>query len=172
MASSELTRRHFLQSAAIGVGVPLLAACTPQSPASTGVSPTSTGARGNAVFPTYLPASTGPKPEFPASGPTYDDAFNSYPANPSKALPAEPPGTGSTVNIMSIQLFPPPTIFDQNPAWQAVNKALNANVQFTIVTSADYPVKLGTVMAGNDLPDLLYLYSRPGASSTLAAASG
>ena len=73
----------------------------------------------------------------------------------------EPPGTGGTVNIMSIQLFPPPTPLDQNPAWQAVNKALNANVQYQIVTSADYPVKLGTVMAGNDLPDLLYMYTRP-----------
>jgi putative aldouronate transport system substrate-binding protein len=73
---------------------------------------------------------------------------------------------------MSIQLFPPPTVFEQNPAWQAVNKALNANVQFDIVTAADYPVKLGTVMAGNDLPDILYMYSRPGASSTLAAAAG
>src|SRR5207248_6179635 len=50
--------------------------------------------------------------------------------------------------------------------------ALNATIQYQIVTSADYPVKLGTVMAGNDLPDLIYMYSRPGASSTLAAAAG
>ena len=102
----------------------------------------------------------------------YDDAFNSYPSNPQKALPAEPPGSGSNVTIMSIQLFPPPTVYQQNQAWQAVNKALNANIQFQIVTSADYPVKLATVMAGNDLPDILYMYSRPGASSTLAAAAG
>src|SRR6185312_4180488 len=64
------------------------------------------------------------------------------------------------------------TPLDQNPAWQAVNKALNATVKYQIVTSADYPVKLGTVMAGNDLPDLLYMYTAPGAASTLAAAPG
>src|SRR5579864_74469 len=177
MPNAELTRRHLLQSVAgAAVGVPLLAACAPQVPAATSTRPaagaTAGGATGNAVYPTYLPATTGPKPEFPASGPTYDDAFNSYPANPAKALPAEPPGTGGIVRIMSIQLFPPPTVYDQNPAWQAVNKALNATVQYEIVTAADYPIKLGTVMAGNDLPDILYMYTRPGASSTLAAAAG
>ena len=177
MPNADLTRRHLLQSVAgATIGVPLLAACAPQVPAATATRPaagaTASGATGNAVYPTYLQNTTGPKPEFPASGPTYDDAFNSYPANPVKALPAEPPGTGGTVKIMSIQLFPPPTVYDQNPAWQAVNKALNATVQYQIVTAADYPVKLGTVMAGNDLPDLLYMYTRPGASSTLAAAAG
>src|SRR5205823_7056443 len=84
----------------------------------------------------------------------------------------DPPGTGSTVNMMSVQLFPPPALLDQNPAWQAVNKAMNADVRFNIVTSADYPVKLGTIMAGSDLPDMMYMYARPGSASTLAAASG
>jgi Ser/Thr protein kinase RdoA (MazF antagonist) len=35
-----------------------------------------------------------------------------------------------------------------------VNKALNADVQFDVVTQADYPVKLGTVMASKDMPDM------------------
>jgi putative aldouronate transport system substrate-binding protein len=179
-AGVELSRRRFLRVAGAFAGgamaVPLLAACAPAAPTPGPARPaavaTSSGATANAVFPTYLPVANGPRAEFPATGPMYDDAFNSYPANPVKALPAEPPGTGSTVSVMSIQLFPPPTPLAQNPAWQAVNKALNANVNYQIVTSADYPVKLGTVMAGNDLPDLLYLYARPGAPSTLAAAAG
>jgi putative aldouronate transport system substrate-binding protein len=178
--AAELSRRRLLRAAGGIAGgalaVPLLDACAPAAPNASPTRPaavaTSGSAAGNAVFPSYLAATSGPKADFVASGPMYDDAFSSYPPNPVKALPADPPGTGGTVNIMSIQLFPPPTVFDQNPAWQAVNKALNANVQFQIVTSADYPVKLGTVMAGNDLPDLLYMYSRPGASSTLAAAAG
>jgi putative aldouronate transport system substrate-binding protein len=157
--------------------MPLLSACAPQLPAATptrpvGAASTSSGATGNAVYPTYLPVANGPKADFPSSGPMYDDAFSSYPTNPAKVMTGDPPGTGGNVSVMSIQLFPPPTIFDQNAAWQAVNKAMNANVQFQIVTSADYPVKLGTVMAGNDLPDMIYMYSRPGASSTLAAAAG
>ncbi|HEX8968457.1 MAG TPA: hypothetical protein VF937_11280 [Chloroflexota bacterium] len=152
--------------------IPLLSACAPGSPSAAPTAGASGVASGGSVFPTYLPVANGPRADFPAGGPMYDDAFSAYPSNPARALPAEPPGTGGVVNIMSIQLFPPPTVYDQNPAWQAVNKALNATVQFQIVTSADYPVKLGTVMAGNDLPDLLYMYTRPGASSTLAAAAG
>src|SRR5438045_1203740 len=104
MPKSELTRRYLLQSVAgAAVGVPLLAACAPQLPGASPTRPaagTASGATGDAVFPTYVPTSSGPKPDFPASGPTYDDAFNSYPANPTKALPADPPGTGGTVHIM------------------------------------------------------------------------
>jgi putative aldouronate transport system substrate-binding protein len=102
----------------------------------------------------------------------YDDAFDSYPKNPTRALSGDPPGTGSKVSIMSISLFPPPTPFAQNRAWQAVNKEINADIQYSIVTSADYPVKLATVMAGSDLPDMIYMYAQPGSSSTLAAAAG
>ncbi|MBV9132288.1 MAG: hypothetical protein JO318_06300 [Chloroflexi bacterium] len=173
----EVSRRRLLK-AVVGtaVGMPLLAACAPALPsagptsrpaATTGTS----GAAGNAVFPTFAPFSGGPTPAYAASGPEYSDGFDTYPATPLKSVP-EVPGSGGTVNMMSIQLFPPPTPLEQNPAWQAVNKALNADVHFNIVTSADYPVKLGTVMAGSDLPDVIYMYARPGSASTLAAAAG
>jgi putative aldouronate transport system substrate-binding protein len=172
-----VSRRRFLQVVAGGaLTVSLASACLPTntpsaSPTRSAVT-TSTAAGANAVYPTYLKVANGPKPDFPAEGPQYNDGFNSFPPNPVNALPAEPPGTGGTVKIMSIALFPPPTPLDQNPAWQAVNKALNATVQFDVVTQADYPVKMGTVMAGNDLPDILYVYARAGSSSTLAAATG
>ena len=139
----------------------LASACAPAGPAAAttrpGAAPTASGAAATAIYPTYLPAASGPKPDIPASGQGYDDGFDKFPTNPVKAMTGDPPGTGSTVNIMSIALFPPPTPLAQNPAWQAVNKALNADVQFEVVTQADYPVKLGTVMAGSDIPDILYL---------------
>ena len=50
---------------------------------------------------------------------------------------------------------PPP--LDQNPAWQAVNKDVNANMKVQIVPASDYPTRLATLMASNDLPDMLYL---------------
>ena len=49
----------------------------------------------------------------------------------------------------------PSTPYDQNLAWQAVNKELNANVQFTVIPPSDYAAKLGTTMAGDDLPDII-----------------
>jgi putative aldouronate transport system substrate-binding protein len=170
-----LGRRDFLQLAGVATSLSLAAACAPTLPAAAPTRPPAAaptaGASGASVFPTYTPLSDGPKPDYPAAGPDYSDGFDTYPRTPAKAV-AEAPGSGGTVNMMSIQLFPPPTPLDQNSAWQAVNKALNADVRFNIVTSADYPVKLGTVMAGSDLPDMIYMYARPGSSSTLAAASG
>lgn len=169
---AELSRRRFLQMAGGALTLSLAAACTSSAPAAppTG-SAVSTGTAAS-VYPIYLPVSNGPKPDVPASGPGYDDGFNSFPKQPVKAMPGDPPGTGSTIRIMSIALFPPPTPLAQNQAWQAVNKALNANVEFDVVTQADYSVKLGTLMAGNDMPDMVYLYTRAGSSSTLAAATG
>jgi putative aldouronate transport system substrate-binding protein len=172
----DLNRRRFLQLAGGAAALSLAAACAPNAPTASPTRPagavSGTSAAANAVYPTYVPIANGPKPDFPAQGPGYDDGFNTFPTNPVKALPGDPPGSGGTVKIMSIALFPPPTPLEQNPAWQAVNKALNADVQFDVVTQADYPVKLGTVMAGSDLPDMLYIYARAGSSSTLAAATG
>jgi putative aldouronate transport system substrate-binding protein len=182
-----VTRRHFLRLTAGGaLTLSLAAACAPaapntsRTPGTPGTAPThpaavatTTTAGANAIYPAYKPlANAMGKPDFPAEGPQYDDGYDSYPANPVKAMPGEPPGTGGTVKVMSIALFPPPTPMDQNPAWQAVNKALNTTMNIEVVTQADYPVKLGTAMAGSDLPDMLYVYARAGSSSTLAAATG
>jgi putative aldouronate transport system substrate-binding protein len=170
---AELSRRRLLELASGAVAVSLAAACAPGTPSASPTRPAAAPAgAAAAVFPTFVANTTGPKPDAPASGPGYDDGFDKFPTNPVKALPGDPPGTGSTVKAMSIALFPPPTPLAQNPAWQAVNKALNANVDFDVVTQADYPVKLGTVMASNDMPDILYLYAPTGSSSTLAAANG
>jgi len=83
------------------------------------------------------------------------DGFGKYPSNPAKALPNDPPGAGGTVTIFSDAALPLPTPLEQNPAWQAVNKALNANVQFNIIAIPDYPGKLAALMAGGDLPDII-----------------
>ncbi len=188
-----LSRRAFIKiaggAAAGGLALPLLLeACggaATSAPGSSGGAPASTAGSGgsvsvaanapktaNSVFPTYIPTKGGPKPDIPSTGPEYEDGFDAYPANPTKSWTGDPPGAGSNITIMSIALFPPPTPFDQNPAWKAVNKALNANVQYQVVTAADYGLKLATTMAGTDIPDAMFLYSPPGSSSAMAAAPG
>jgi putative aldouronate transport system substrate-binding protein len=134
---------------------PAAAAKPTQAPA---VAPPAPAApRTNPLLPSYIPTSGGPKPDFPSKGPLYQDGFVNYPANPSKALPAEPPGLGGNVLAIAPGLYPPPTPMDDNPAWKEVNKRLNVTFQFNIVANpGDYPVKLATTMAGNDLPDLIY----------------
>ena len=66
------------------------------------------------------------------------------------------------MDITTIALFPPPTPFEQNPAWQAVNKALNADIQFNILPSGDYAVRMATLMAGNDVPDMMFFWQPAG----------
>src|SRR5579884_2251693 len=160
-------------------------AATPASPATPAPASPATPATGagaaaqsgstpaaapNPLLPTYQPASGGPQPDFLSKGVLYEDGYINYPRNPPKALPAEPPGLGSTVTSFNIGLYPLPTPFDQNPAWQEVNKQLNANVQFNIVPNpGDYPAKLATLMAGGDLPDFLYLQRGLNAAPNLPA---
>jgi putative aldouronate transport system substrate-binding protein len=61
------------------------------------------------------------------------------------------------VSVFTLLQIQPPTAVDQNAAWQAVNKDVNANLKMVMAATPDYPAKLATTMAGNDLPDLLYL---------------
>ncbi|MBV9600404.1 MAG: hypothetical protein JOZ87_26640 [Chloroflexi bacterium] len=165
-----------LLSAACGPAASTPAAATPggaTSTVATNVAPattaptlaaartaTSSSASG---LPTYSPYANKPNPDFPSKGPQFEDGYLNYPANPVKSQPATPPGSGSTILATLVGLYPPPTPVDQNPAWQAVNKALNVDFRFDVVPLADYVAKVGTLMAGgaNDLPDILCFFSAP-----------
>jgi putative aldouronate transport system substrate-binding protein len=157
-----MTRRHLMarigSSALLGVAVPLLGACSVALPGAGKPATPAPAGNPQSALPTYVPSTTGPKPDFPASGPFYQDGYAYFPKSPSPAMPPTPPGTGSKVVSMVSQLLPqPPTPFEQNPAWQEVNKQLNSTVQFNLVPPSDYNAKLATTLAGNDLPDLYYL---------------
>src|SRR5262249_45486547 len=117
-----MSRRGFIRFSAAGALL-LGAACTPSSPSSSrstsgaeaGGSTTSSSR--TSPFPTYIPVSNGPKPDYHTDDPRYDDGFDNFPANPIKAV-AEKPSAGGTINILNRAYFPPPTPFDQNPTWQ------------------------------------------------------
>jgi putative aldouronate transport system substrate-binding protein len=158
--ASAPTRAPTVASAPAPAGSPSAAASAVASPAS------ASRPAASSLLPVYQPNTTGPKPDFPAANQNLCDGFSKYPTNPVKALPADPPGLGSTVTIFSDAALPLPTPLDQNPAWQAVNKALNANVQYNIASNTDYPAKLATVMAGGDLPDVIsFVTITPGSTA-------
>ncbi len=176
-----VSRRSFLRAAAGGVVIlpGLLAACTPAAPATPTAAPGAkpsaptsgavAPAKAGSVMPTYIPLQGGPKPDYPSAGEQYEDGWDNYPSPAMKSWTKEPPGTGGTITALSNGFNPPATPYDQNPAWQAVNKALNANVVFNVVAPADYPAKMGTTMAGDDLPDLMLF---PGGLNVTLAQSG
>jgi putative aldouronate transport system substrate-binding protein len=107
-------------------------------------------------YPTYLPTQGGPTPDFASIGPLYEDAFKQFPSSSAKAWTKAAPGAGGTVQALGVVTRPAlPNALDQNPAWQEINKQLNVNFQLNRPPPADYNSKLATIMAGNDLPDII-----------------
>ena len=106
-------------------------------------------------LPTYIPAQTA-KPDLALVDPGLQAGYFSYPKQLVKAV-TDVPGSGGDVTavVNTTMALPPP--LDENASWQAVNKALNANMKILLVPSTDYATKAAALIAGNDLPDLFYL---------------
>jgi putative aldouronate transport system substrate-binding protein len=120
------------------------------SPAASGGGEMLAGVR----LPTFAPIQ-GPKPDLPGDAAKgLDDGYMTFPKTLFKSVPT-PPGKGGAVQTLTQTLFSPPPPVDQNPAWQEVNKRLNAQLKMNIVISTDYRAKLGATMAGGDLPDVI-----------------
>jgi putative aldouronate transport system substrate-binding protein len=59
---------------------------------------------------------------------------------------------------------------ESNSAWQAMNKAVNANLKLNVSITADYPPRLAALLAGGDLPDVLNnIHLVPSAPDLLSA---
>ena len=128
------------------------AAAPTSAPADTASKPASAS---SGLLPTYVPF-TGPPPDLPGSPAGLDPAYFKFPGQLVKSV-AQPPGDGSTISAITYLTLSPPPAMDQNAAWQAVNKAINATLNLTMVAgSGEYQAKVNTVIAGNDLPDYIY----------------
>jgi putative aldouronate transport system substrate-binding protein len=147
-----LTRRSTIHLGGVAVALGVAAACAPQPPAQ----PTPAATSGQ-TLPTYLAPQGGPKPDFHSADPRITDGFTNYPATNTKSWTAAPPGSGGTFNVFVPAYYPQPAPRDQNPTWQAVEKALNSQVTMIITAMADYSTRLQVVMAGNDLPDTIHV---------------
>ncbi len=159
-----VSRREFMQRTGLGlmastVGLPLiLEACgTSSGPtgSASGAGSASAGASSTAKFslPTYVPYQ-GVKADFPATADGVPPAFKSFPKTLAKSVP-QPPGKGETINATTVTFLEAPPAVDQNPMWQAVNKAMNIDLKMPIINVTDYPTKFSTIIAGGDLPDFL-----------------
>jgi putative aldouronate transport system substrate-binding protein len=152
------SRRTFIKGAAVGLAAApgVLAACaTPAPPSSPTAAAGAPAAKPASALPNFMPLQAGPKPDYASAGQQYEDGWDNYPTNPIKAWTKAPPGSGGTIAALTNGFNPPSTPYEQNVAWQEVNRQLNANVQFNVVQPVDYPTKLATVMAGDDLPDVM-----------------
>lgn len=126
-------------------------------PATVAPTPATGAARGAAQLPTYVPL-PGITPDLPASADGLVDAgFVNYPANPIKTV-QDTPGRGGEISAITWTTGAAPTPMESNSLWQAVNKELGVTLRISIQAQADYAtVKLPTVVAGDELPDILYI---------------
>ena len=152
-----IRRRDFLVKAAtLSAGVTVLAACA--TPVPNASAPAAAPARGSGVqLPSYIPVVLA-QPDLPATAAGVDPGYLTFPKTLARSV-SETPSKGGDVNVFTFVILAAPPPVDQNPAWQAVNKAIGANVKINMVPSAEYSTKLATTIAGNDIPDLLFLTS-------------
>jgi putative aldouronate transport system substrate-binding protein len=150
--------------AAAATTAPAAAATTaPAAAATAAPAPTVIGAaasgKDSSALPNYIAANLAAKPDYDAHDPRVTLAWDNYPKNPPTSWTKPAPGTGSRVMAFAVDYYPPPTPYDSNPTWQAVNKALNSDFQMTQVSGPDYPLRMATMMAGNDVPDIIHLFA-------------
>jgi putative aldouronate transport system substrate-binding protein len=162
MHTNDGTRRSFLRVAGgvlLGAAsMPVLAACSVAVPGGS-APPTGGGAPANSSgkvrLPTYVTLPDLPPPDFPGSSDgLLAPGFQHYPSNLVRSVP-QPPGKGGEVNALTVSLSPAPTPLESNPAWQQVNKEVGVTLRIPSISSADYPTRLNTVLAGGDLPDII-----------------
>jgi putative aldouronate transport system substrate-binding protein len=157
--ATDLSRRAFLRAAGgvlvTATGLPVLAACSPSAPSSPsgGGGGASSGAK--VALPTYVPLPNLPPADLPGSPDgLLAPGYLKYPANLITSVP-QPPGKGGTVEALTTSLSPPPTPLDSNSAQQQVNKGLGVTLNIPSISTADYPTRLNTVVAGSNLPDII-----------------
>lgn len=148
------SRRTFLRGA-LGAGV--LAASAPIIAACGGTTAATDNAAVNAKvkLPTYVPYQ-GVTPDLPPTADGVLAGFLNYPANPLR-VSHTPPGSGGTVSafVQTYSAVPPP--LGNNPFWQQLNSRLGTNLELIISPTSDYDSKLATLVAGDDLPDLIQM---------------
>ncbi len=131
-------------SAATSSAPAAVAATTPQ-PAAAGSS--------SVALPTFVPIAA-VKADLPGTQ-TLPDGYLSYPKSTFKSV-SDTPGAGSDITWMTYTIVPNAAVGD-NAAWQEVNKQVGANLVMQVTPFADYATHLQTVLAGGDLPDVVYL---------------
>jgi putative aldouronate transport system substrate-binding protein len=173
------TRRVFLRLtmtlAAVSASQFLLEACsvapapsasTPRAAATGGGTSSSSSSSGSIALPTYAPIAA-VKADLPGTQ-TLPDGYLSYPKTTFKSV-SDTPGAGGDITWMTYTIVPNAAVGD-NAAWQEVNKRVGANLVIQATPFADYATRLQTVLAGGDLPDVVYLSTlQPDQARLLAA---
>ncbi|WP_030979411.1 extracellular solute-binding protein [Streptomyces sp. NRRL S-1824] len=153
-ASTAPSRRTFLASSAVAAvavagGVPLLAACGGGS-GSGSKEGTTTGKALKKVVPNYIPSNLVQPDVAGVNGSS--PGFTKLP-DPLVTSVKSAPGKGSAFRVMTPLWGTVPK--KNNPYYTAVNKAVGATLNFDPQDGNTYQDKIGAVLAGSDIPDVV-----------------
>ncbi|NEA31714.1 sugar ABC transporter substrate-binding protein [Streptomyces sp. SID13031] len=150
---SNFGRRRFLGlgGAAVGVVVlgPTLTGCGDGGSAGGGAK-----ASGDVKLPTYK-AFEGLRPDLAGAESGLEPGFLQFPENAIASVQGAP--LKSAVTALTETFATPPPPMGSNPMWQGLNRALGGDLKLTIGTDPGYPEKFATLLAGDSLPDLMWL---------------
>jgi putative aldouronate transport system substrate-binding protein len=151
-----LSRRLFIRR--IGGGMfasPLLLVGCGLAPSPGRASPTAASRStlsGGLRLPTFIPFQ-GPTPDLAGNASGVPPTYFAYPKTAVKTV-SGPVGKGDEVTLAGKFIGQPVNPLDQNVAWQEMNKQVGANLKFMMYPNQDYPTRLQTLIAGNQLPDI------------------
>lgn len=120
----------------------------------------STAGKGEAAsakvkLPSYIPF-TKVKPDLAPSSKGLSAGFLSYPKELVQSI-AKTPGDGSKVTLLTEIWTQPPLPKGTNDYWQKVNKELGIDLTAILGTDPGYEEKFPAIVAGGDLPDLMWI---------------
>lgn len=152
-----IDRRTFLVGAGgIAAGSLLLSAC--------GSGDTAAKPKQAVKPPTYVPYQ-GVKPDLPPGAGGVPAAFYTYPADAPTFVKGELEDAGTvTMMLEALSIAVPES---RNQWWQALNKAVHADIKYHIVPAADYLQKFQIAVAGNDFPDIAQVLMLPNMGQVL-----
>lgn len=150
MSHRPVSRRSLIAGTS---GLAAFAAAGGLTACSSGDSQGSGSGENTATLPTYVPY-TGVTPDLPGTDQGVDPAYRRFPAENPRSV-EDIPGHGETITGMANIYFAVPPGPDRNSYWAGLNERLGVDLQLQMVSNADYLQKFPTVIAGNELPDML-----------------
>jgi putative aldouronate transport system substrate-binding protein len=87
------------------------------------------------------------------------DGYSQFPQSTFKSV-TEKPGSGSDLTWMTYTIVPNAAL-DSNAAWQKANSEVGANLKMQLTPFSDYAARQQAVLAGSDLPDVMYFQNNP-----------
>ncbi|MGH4030183.1 extracellular solute-binding protein [Actinomycetota bacterium Odt1-20B] len=147
-----MSRRSFLSvSTAVAAG----AAATSLTGCGSSAKRRSEAASSKVKLPTYVPF-TKIQPDLPSNAKGLSAGFLKYPEKLVRGVP-KTPGDGSAVSILTEIWVQPPLPKSRNDHWKQLNKETGFDITAILGTDPGYEEKFPAIVAGGDLPDLMWI---------------